>query len=290
MKNETLLVTGASGHLGQLVLNALLKEPGRKIIATTRKPESLAQYAAKGVNVRAADFDKVETLTAAFAGADRLLLISTDAIGSRLNQHRNAIEAAVKAGVKHIVYTSFPHADKSPAFVAPEHIATEELIKKSGLSYTILRNNLYTDNLLGQLSTAFAMGAFAGTAGKGKIAYVTREDCADAAAGALASSENKNTVVDITGAEALGYEEIAAIAGEIAGRKLPYVDMSEADFKQALMKSGLPEIWADGYVSFDVTAKQGLLNQPSEAVLKYSGHQPKTLKTFLQENKASFLK
>lgn len=288
--SETLLVTGASGHLGKLVLDTLLKGPKRKIIATTRNPERLAEYAGRGVIVRAADFNNAPSLDEAFKEADRLLLISTDAIGSRISQHKNAIEAAKRAGIKHIIYTSYPNPEKAPAAVAPEHHETEKMIQQSGLGYTFLRNNLYTDNLLSAISTALAMGAFAGTAGKGKTAYVTREDCAYAAAGALASSNTQNVVVDVTGPRAIDYNELASIVSEIAGKPLPYVDMSEADFKQTLMKSGLPEAWADVFVSFDVTARQGYASAVTSAVRELSGRAPKDIKEFLQENRQAFLK
>ncbi|MEK2644498.1 SDR family oxidoreductase [Bdellovibrio sp. BCCA] len=290
MSTETLLVTGASGHLGKLVLDTLLKGPKRNIIATTRNPEKLNEYAKRGVTIRAADFNDASSLAEAFKGADRLLLISTDAIGSRIAQHKNAVEAAKKAGVKHIIYTSYPHPDKAPAAVAPEHFETEKMIQSSGLSYTFLRNNLYADNLLPALATALSMGAFAGTAGKGKTAYVTREDCANAAAGALSASYTQNTVTDVTGPRAVSYEDIAGIVSEIAGRSLPYIDMPESEFKQALMKSGLPETWADLFVSFDVTAKQGYANQVTSAVLELSGRAPKDIKDFLQENRQNILK
>lgn len=290
MKNETLLVTGASGHLGKLVLNALLKGPKRNIIATSRHVEKLSEYKDKGLTLRNADFANPESLLAAFQGANRLLLISTDAIGSRVDQHKNAIDAAVKAGVKHILYTSLPQPDKSPGIIAFEHNETEKLIRASGLQYTILRNNLYADNFLQSAPTAIAMGALIGTSGSGTTAYVTRQDCADTAAGALASAETENSVIDVTGPESVGYAKVAAVLSEISNKKIPYVDMTEADFKTALMKSGLPETWADVYVAFDLSSRQGALAATTNAVEKYAGHKPQSLQVFLQENKSALLK
>jgi NAD(P)H dehydrogenase (quinone) len=289
MKNETLLVTGASGHLGQLVLNTLIKGPKRNIIATSRNSAKLANYKDK-VTPRDADFSKPESLLAAFQGADRLLLISTDAIGSRVEQHKNAIAAAVKAGVNHIIYTSVPQPDKSPGIIALEHDETEKLIRASGLTYTILRNSLYADNLLQSAPTAIAMGALIGTTGPGKTAYVTRQDCAETAAGALASSETVNSVIDVTGPEAVSNENVAQILSELSNRKVPYLDMNETEFKSALIKSGLPETWADVYVAFDLSARQGAFNSTTNAVEKYAGHKPQSLQTFLQENRAALLK
>ena len=286
MSSDTLLVTGASGHLGRLVLESLLSRKGSsaKIIATTRDPQKLADFAQRGVEVRAADFAKPETLLEAFKGATRLLLISTDAIGSRTEQHRNAIEAAKKAGVRHVLYTSYPNPGEAPALVAPEHHQTEEIIKKSGLSYTFLRNNLYSENLLGSLAGAFKAGAMIGSTSGGKTAYVTRADCAAAAAGALASSDTSNRALDITGPDALSAAEIAKIASDIIGRPLPYIDMPDSDFKAALVKSGLPEIWADVYVSFDATARKGLAAGVTDNVAKLSGRPAQDLRSFLKAN------
>jgi NAD(P)H dehydrogenase (quinone) len=290
MKNETLLVTGASGNLGKLVLNALLKGPKRNIIATSRNVEKLSEYKDKGITLRNADFANPDSLVAAFQGADRLLLISTDAVGSRVAQHKNAIDAAVKAGVKHIIYTSLPQPENSPGIIAFEHHETEKLIRASGLGYTFLRNNLYADNFLQSAPTAIAMGALIGTSGSGKTAYVTRQDCADTAAGALAASETENVVIEVTGPEAVGYEKVASVLSELSNKKIPYMDLPEADFKAALTKSGLPEAWADVYVAFDLSSRQGSLNAVTNAVEKYAGHKPQSLQVFFQENKAALLK
>ena len=281
MKN--LLVTGASGKLGQLVIQDLIGKDV-KIIATTRKAASLSALTEKGVDVREADFNAPESLVKAFTGADRLLLISTDAIGARIEQHKNAIDAAVKAGVKHIIYTSWPNPDQSLAAVATDHNETEKLIKASGLSYTILRNFLYTDNLLQSTAAAKGMGSFFGTAADGKAAFVTRQDCAHAAAGALLSDDVSNQALDITGPEAITYTELASIVSEVIGQKLPYQDLSASDFKAGLEKSGLPAQWADVYVSFDLAQRAGEMSKVSGAVEKLSGRKPQTVKEFLQAN------
>jgi NAD(P)H dehydrogenase (quinone) len=221
----------------------------------------------------------------AFKGAHRLLLISTDTIGSRGEQHKNAIDAAKKSGIQHIVYTSWPNPEQSPAFVSPEHAATEKLIRESGLSYTILRNYPYAENLFMSLPSALQMGTYYGAAGQGRVAYVTRQDCAEAGAGALISADTyKNAVLDVTGPHAYSYEDVVKIVGEIKGIKLPYVDLAPGAFKEALLKSGLPEMWADGFVSFDLAYKKGDLEKVSDTVLKLSGKQPQDLKEFLKQN------
>lgn len=283
--SNTLLVTGASGKLGRQTVEFLLKKhPEAKIIATTRKPETLKDLAARGVEVRAADFNQVESLAAAFKGADRLFLISTDAIGARVAQHANAINAAKAAGVKHILYTSYPNTDHSPALVAPDHDATEKLIQKSGLSYTILRNSLYADNLLQSLVPAIAHGNIIGSAGAGKIAYVTRQDCAEAAAEALASNSTESKTLDLTGPAGVDYSELANVVSEVTGKKIGYVDLSDADFQGALEKSGLPEMWAKVCVSFDQSAKQGDVATPSNTFFSLVGRAPQDVKSFLAQN------
>ncbi|MCM2322329.1 MAG: SDR family oxidoreductase [Oligoflexia bacterium] len=281
--SDTLLVTGAAGHLGRRVIEALLLTvPARKLIATTRSPEKLADFALRGVTVRAADFNRPAGLEAAFSGAARMLLISTDAIGERVKSHRNAIEAARKAGVEHVVYTSLPNPETSLSRVAPDHHATETLIRESGLSHAILRNNLYAENLLLSLPSALAMGKLLGAAGNGRIAYVTREDCARTAAAALASTDRSSSVRDVSGPEALSYQDIARIAGELTGRELPYHDLPPEEFKRALMKSGLPDLWAETFLSFDLAAKQGTLSSVTTTVKELTGSEPTSVRNFLK--------
>lgn len=287
---ETVLVTGASGHLGKRVVELLLDaDPGRKVIATTRAPEKLADLIRRGVEVRSADFDEPVSLARAFHGADRLLLISTDRIGSRVAQHENAIGAAVEAGVGHVVYTSVPDPERNPASVSPDHLATERAIRASGIGYTFLRNNLYADLLLSSLSNAIAMGSFFGAAGDGKVAYVSREDCARAAAAALASSETESRALNVTGPRAVTYAELAQLAGEIAGQSIPYVDMTSGELKTALMKSGLPDEWASVYASFDEAARGGFLGEVSDTVLRLTGRAPQDVRDFLLASRDALL-
>jgi len=193
----TLLVTGASGHLGQRVLELLLEANTGRVIAASRTPEKLAHFAARDVEVRKADFDDPSTLAEAFAGVDRLLLISTDVLDGtdrRQVQHRNAVHAAAQAGVKHVVYTSLTRPEPgSPIAIAPDHYATEQALAASSLGWTLLRNNVYTDLFLYSLPRAVASGQLVAATGTGGAGYATREDCARAAAAApqLASVSQK---------------------------------------------------------------------------------------------------
>lgn len=277
-----LLVTGASGHLGRLVLESLLEQGESAVIATTRDPGKLADFAARGVTVRAADFDHPDTLATAFAGAKRLLLISTDALGARVESHRRAIEAAVAAGVEHIVYTSWPDADRSPALVAPDHAATEQMLRQSGVAYTVLRNNLYTENLIGSLQTALATGVLANTAEGGKAAYVTRLDCARAAAAALRADTSESRVLDISGPQAYDAADIAAIASELTGRPIQAVNLPQAEYKQALLGAGLPEFVANLLISFDQAIAKGDAAGVSSAVADLTGQAPTDVPDFLK--------
>src|ERR1700691_3850137 len=192
---RTLFVTGASGHLGRRVVELLLEKGTCRIVAGTRKPEKLADLAARGVVVRQADFEDARSLEAALAGADRVLIISTDAIdrpGRRLAQHQAAVAAAVSAVVKHAVYTSMPNPETSPVVFAPDHLGTEQALKASGMSWTILRDCWYIEYLMMTLAPAVAAGRLSAVAGQGGAPYVTREDCAQVAAAALASLDTSN--------------------------------------------------------------------------------------------------
>jgi len=287
---ETVLVTGGSGHLGSLVIEHLLKHYEGQIITTTRNPEKLA---IQGVTVRLADFDKPETLTEAFAGAQRLLLISTDSVGvpgQRIQQHKNAVEAAVQAGVKHIVYTSVPNPEPGSAcLIAPDHYATEQLIKSSGLSYTILRNNLYSEFLIPSLQQAVASGILGSATGDGATAYVTRLDCALSAASALITSSTDNKILDVTGPDAITGSELAQIASDISGKSIQFVPLETAKVIEIFESIGLPNEMAQLYASFNTASAKGEYSQVSETVHLLSGQSPLSLKQFLTDNRQQFV-
>jgi NAD(P)H dehydrogenase (quinone) len=291
--NQTLLVTGASGHLGHRVVELLLEAGAGTVIAATRDPGKVADLVARGAIARKADFDDEASLVAAFAGVDRLLLVSTDALGTpgqRVAQHQAAVRAAAAAGVKHLVYTSLINPGvESPVTIAPDHRQTEEAIAATKLGFTILRNDLYTDLLLQSLPRAVATGDLVTASGTGAIGYVTREDCARAAAAALASSGDGRTTLDITGPEALTHAAIAAIAAAISGRPIKHVAIDGASLNAGMVAAGLPSFVADMLVSFDLAAAKGDLAVVSTAVLDLTGKAPTSVADFLAAHRAAFV-
>ncbi|MEC9344193.1 MAG: SDR family oxidoreductase [Pseudomonadota bacterium] len=289
--SQTLLVTGASGQFGRLVLDSLLHsaEPG-SIVAATRDPSKLDVYAAQGVQVRQADFDAPDTLDAAFAGVDRVLIVSTDALGEpgkRLGQHKAAVAAALRAGVKHVVYTSMPAPETSAVLFAPDHLGTEQAIKASGVGYTILRNGWYMENLFMALPAALASGQWYTSAGEGRIAHVARADEAAAAAAALASATTESAVHTLTGGEALTTEEIAALVREVAGRPLAVVQVTDEQLGEGMKAAGVPEFLVPTLVSFDRNTREGHIAMVTGDIEKLTGRKPQTLKTFLEANLAA---
>lgn len=289
----TLLVTGASGHLGQRVLELLLEAQTGPIIATTRTPEKLAAFAARGVTVRQADFEDPASLRQAFTGADRLLLISTDAVdGSdrRTKQHLNAVNAAADAGVKHLIYTSLTRPEPgSPITLAPDHYATEQALAASSLDWTVLRNNVYTDGLLQSLPRAVATGQLMAATGTGGTGFVTREDCARAAAAALAAETTGRRTLDITGPAIVTHAELAQMAQEITGRPVAYVPVPAEAMKAGIVAAGLPEFVADLIVSFDVATAQGVLAVTSSTVQELTGRPAQSVREFLTAQRAALL-
>ena len=290
---QTLLVTGASGVMGRRVLELLLEAGVQGVIATTRTPENLADFGARGVTVRQASFDDADSLDAAFAGADRLLMISTHVMappGHRLQQHSTAVEAARRAGVRHILYTSIvnPNPD-SPVSVAADHRGTEEAIIASGMDYTFLRNNIYADVQLGGLARAAQTGQLVKAAGDGRIAYVTREDCARAAAAALMASFEGRRALDITGPQALSQQEIAAALTRVTGRPVEYVPVDLETLIQGMVDAGMPRPVAESYASFDAGIAQGIFGQVSDAFETLTGRQPTRFEDFLAAHRDALL-
>ncbi|HEX4340531.1 MAG TPA: SDR family oxidoreductase [Polyangiaceae bacterium] len=287
---NALLVTGASGHLGRSVIECLLAgaAKGRPIIATTRSPDKLADFAARGVEVRAADFEQGASLDDAFKGADRMLLISTDALdrpGRRLEQHVAAIAAAKKAGVRHVVYTSLTNpGPESLVTIAPDHRETEAALAEASFGHTILRNNFYTEYLLPGLPYAVKSGGFANAYGNGGVGYVSREDCARIAGAALAADFDGRAVHDVTGPAAITQTELAAIVSELTGRKVTYTAIDGATSKAHLVAAGLPAPVADLLVSFELAGAKGQLAVASTAVETLIGKKPISVRDFLTKN------
>lgn len=289
----TLLVSGASGQLGRRVVELLQETYSGPIIAATRTPEKLSAFAGANVTVRRADFEDPASLSEAFAGVDRLLLVSTDAVdvpGRRIKQHLNAIEAAERAGVKHIVYTSIIHSGpQSPAFVVPDHRASEAALAESSMGWTVLRENIYTDLQIMSVGQAIQSGTLANAIGAGKAAYITREDCARAAAAALSSSFEGRRTLDITGPEAVSQEEIAALASQLSGKEIRYVPIDVETLVGYMTGAGMPRGAAEAYATFDTAIAQGEFAGVSSAVEDLTGRKPQSIAEFLSAHREAAL-
>ena len=277
-------ITGASGQLGRLTTEAIGEwaDPGQ-VVLISRSPDKLAEYAARGFDVRAGDFDDPESLRSAFAGVDRLLIISTERVGARLDGHLRAIAAAKDAGVSHLLYTSIiDPVPENPAGVVPDHAATEEAIRETGLGWTFLRNSLYSEGQLGTIQQAAASGLLVTNAGDGLAAYVTRADCARAAAAALVKASG-NAALDITGPDALSTADLAALAAEIRGSAVEVVDVGDEAYTQGLVEqAGLPEPIAALIASFGTATRLGFLSEVSTAVADLTGTAPASLASLLK--------
>lgn len=286
-----LLVTGASGHLGRLVLDHLLdtlKVPAQRIAATSRKPEDLAAYSERGITVRRADFADEASLPDAFAGIARLLLISVSTIddkGTRGRQQDAAVKAAAKAGVKHIVYTSLPYADRSPILFASDHLGTERAIAASGVpGWTILRNNWYFENLFLAAPPALNSGTWYSAGGDGKIAYIARSDLALAAATALASDFDGQQVLTLSGSRSFTTPEVAALISEATGKPVKVVEADTAGIVAGMVGAGLPEYAARTFASFDTAQKEGALDGDSSDFETLTGRKPADFVPWVKAN------
>ena len=253
-----IVISGASGQLGRLVIQSLLtKVPASSIVAAVRNPQKASDLAALGVQVRRADYTDSASLDAAFQGAEKVLLISSSEVGQRLAQHRNAIDAARRAGVSLLAYTSLLHADTSPLGLAGEHMATEACLAQAGVPFVLLRNGWYTENYLASIPPALQHGAFIGSAGEGRIASAARADYAEAAAVALTAPDQSGKVYELAGDEAYTLAGFAAELSRQSGKTIPYVDLPESDYKAALVGAGLPEPIAGLLADSDSGASKG---------------------------------
>lgn len=286
-KDQTLLVTGASGKLGRLAVEELLARGATRIIAGTRDPSKLADLAERGVEVRKIDFDDAASLEASFAGADRLLIISTDGIGTRVAQQAAAIAAAKAAGVKHIVYTSAPAArPNGDAGISVEHFWTELAIAGSGLGFTVLRNHMYAENNLADAGHAVASGQLFGLLGDRGTSYVTRADAARTAAGALLTAEGQ-TYEDVTGPAPITNVERAALYSRFTGKPVQAVAITGPELKAGLVAAGVPEGFAEALLAFQRDAVTGHFGVVTDAVERFSGRKPEAFADFLAANKAA---
>jgi len=275
----TIAITGASGQLGRLVADQLLAavDPS-DVVLLTRDPAKLADAADRGAVVRAADFGQPEALVEALAGVERMLLISTDVVGARLEGHRAAIAAAVEAGVKHVVYTSIPEpTPDNPSGVVPDHAATEQALRESGLAWTMLRNNLYAEMQVPTIEQAAGSGQLFTNTGDGGAAYVTREDCAAVAVGVLTGESHEGQTYDVTGPEAVTAADLAALASKIAGHTVGVIDVDDEAYAGGLVAGGVPEAFVPLLVSFGASIRLGKLERVTDVVERIGGRAPTAL-------------
>lgn len=281
-------ITGASGQLGRLVIQQLLMQvPADQIIATTRNPEGLADFAAKGVVVRRADFGDPATLPAAFAGATRLLIISTDVVGQRVAGHKTAITAAKEAGVKHIAYTSVPKANPNGSHpILAEHGQTEATLANSGVQWTALRNCIYAEVLQNMISLLLVNEELLIPEGSAKHTWVTREDCARAAAGALLGKLAVSGPVDVTGPEALSFADVAQRFSQISGRPIAAHVLPDNEITAQVVAKGVPAEVAGFMVPMASWLAREAATTPTDIVEQASGTKPAPVDVVLRSQVA----
>ena len=265
-------VTGATGQLGRLVIEELLKTtPAETLVALARDPAKADDLTAQGVQVRQADYTQPETLAMALEGIDKLLLISSSEVGQRAVQHSNVIDAAKAAGVELIAYTSILNADASPLGLAEEHVATEAMLADSGVSYVLLRNGWYTENYMASVPVALQAGAVFGCAGEGRISSAARADYAAAAARVITSDDQAGKVYELAGDESYTLSELAGEIAAQSGKPVVYQDLPEADYAKALEDAGLPGSFAALLADSDTGASQGGLYDAGHQLSQLTG-------------------
>ncbi|MCS7476397.1 SDR family oxidoreductase [Umezawaea endophytica] len=282
-----IVVTGATGHLGNLVVEGLLRKiPANEIIAAVRSPEKATDLTARGVQVRKADYNDPATLTAAFQGADKVLLISGSEVGQRVAQHTAVVEAAKQAGVSHLLYTSILFADTTTMLLAAEHKATEQAIRDSGIPFTFLRNGWYTENYAATVAQAQATGSFAGSAGTGKLGAAPRSDYADAAVTALTTDGHEGKAYELAADEPWSYTDFAAELSAATGKTITYQNVPASEHQQILESAGIPQGFATILVDSDRGITDGELTATTNDLSTLAGHPT----TPLRESVALLLK
>jgi NAD(P)H dehydrogenase (quinone) len=284
-------ITGASGHLGRRVVELVTERLGAgRVVAITRSPEKLADFAAQGVQVRRGDLADPAGLPAAFSGVDRLYVISVDdtSEGTRPRLHGNAVTAAKQVGVEHLIYSSGIKPHYSPITFLRDHGATEQLIVESGIPFTFLRNNFYMETVLQSGAQTVATGTLFAAAQGGAVGYVSREDCARAAAAVLASSGHEGAIYDITGQYAYTQAEIAGELSKAVGHPIDYVALSDEELQQGMIANGLPAHVAAFIVGMERGIRLGALDVVSRAVATLTGTPPESLPDFLARHRSAF--
>lgn len=264
----TIALTGATGKFGSIVAETLLKTvPAGNIVASVRNPEKAEALKARGVDVRHGDFDQPETLDTAFAGVERLLIVSADGDNdTRIRQHKAAVDAAVRAGVGFIVYTSVGDADNSSLFLAPVHRATEEFIRESGIPYAFLRNNWYLENEVGSIQ-AVVGAPWLTSAEDGKVGWATRSDYAEAAAAVLAGESRESVIYELSGTP-LTQAELAAVVGEVLGQEVAVQQVDDTAYAKIMAGAGVPEAALPIVVAIQAAIRDGALNIESGDLVK----------------------
>ncbi len=255
----SIVVTGATGHLGRHVVEALLERnvPAGDIVAAGRSIDKLADFAGQGVQVRAIDYSDPDSVSAALRGANRVLLISGSEVGQRVEQHRTVIEAAQAEGVELLAYTSMANADTTGMKLAAEHKATEDILRESGVPFVLLRNGWYLENYTDQLPGTLAQGALAGSAGDGKVSAATRVDYAHAAAAVLVAEGQAGKIYELGGDEAFTMADLAAEISAATGTDITYNNLPAEDYAGMLKGVGVPEAFAEILADSDLGIARG---------------------------------
>ena len=275
-----IVVTGATGHLGRLVIAQLLqKVPAQQLVAAVRNPAKAADLAARGVQVRLADYTQPNTLDAAFAGVEKLLLISSNEVGQRAAQHQAVIDAAKRAGVTLLAYTSMLHADRNKMALAGEHQATEAALRASGLPFVLLRNGWYLENYTENLAPALQHGALLGSAGEGRIAAAARADYAAAAAEVITREGQAGRVYELAGDSPFTMAQLAAEVSRLARQPVVYKNLPPAEYAQALVGFGIPKPYAEVLADSDVGISRGELDDSSGELRRLIGRPTTPLAT-----------
>lgn len=283
-----ILITGATGHFGKATIDFLLTKgiPAGSIAALVRDQAKAGDLISKGISTRLGDYNDYASLVAAFTGVEKLLLISGTDIENRFQQQKNAVNAAKEAGVKHLLYTSFTRKNEtgsSPiAFVAKSHIDTENIIKASGIAYTILKNALYADALPMFLGDkVLETGVFL-PAGEGKASFATRQDMAEAAAAILTGSDHENKEYVLAGDNNYSLNDVATFLSELTGKEIPYTSPEMAVYTETLTKAGVPLEYAGVFAGFGAAIAQGEFETTATDLTTLLQRKPTTLKEYLQ--------
>ena len=280
----TILVTGATGKFGSIVVDSLLKRGlATQLAVSVRNPALAGRFQERGVDIRRGDFDDPASLKGAFAGVDRLLIVSTDGDNqTRIRQHKTAVQAAQQAGVRYIAYTSLSNASKNPLGLGEVHRATEQAIRATGIPYTFLRNNWYLENELGFIQAAMAEAPIRTSAGKGKVGWALRADYAEAAAVVLVSSGHENAIYELSGPLAT-YDDFAETLGQVLGRPVAVEHIDDAAYGQSLTAAGVPGFLAPVFVEYASKIREGALAIKSNDFQKLLGRPATPLREAFQQ-------